>query len=548
MHLKRFVAWAAVTAALATPTAAYAGGDVNTTGLLHAVTPEAVFGHQAELEAIADANGSTRHTTTPGYQASVDYVASELESYGYEPVITQFNMPEWVENSTPVLARTDVEPDKSYVPGTAADSDSPDVDFISAQLSSSGDLTDAPIVPTSDVTIPSPGGTTSGCEAEDFPAEVAGAVALIQRGTCPFVQKLENAETAGAAGAILFNEGDTPQRQNAIAISGPVGMGIPAVSSSFTVGQELYDAYTAGENPTVNLTIDAQVNDRMFPQVLAETPGGDPNRVVVVGAHLDSVEAGPGINDDGSGTSAQLEIAKQIAEKGLYPRQKIRFGWWGGEEDGLIGSSYYAENLTQEEVDKIMVMLDFDMISSPNFARLVYDGDGSVEGNPPGPPGSGEVERVFNDFWGAQGLTSEPIPFDGRSDYVGFTERGIPAGGIFAGAEAIKTPEQEALYGGAAGEQLDPCYHAACDRLSSILETPPADALIDPANAAKMQGGGAESMRQFLPAMTHSVWHFAKGKNPMPPRPTTTTATRKLEQKMRNRTAQYDYRGHMLVR
>ena len=109
--------------------------------------------------------------------------------------------------------------------------------------------------------------------------------------------------------------------------------------SSFAVGNELYQAYQAGQNPTVSMTIDAQVNDRFFPQVLAETQGGSPNRVVVAGAHLDSVAAGPGVNDDGSGTSAQLEIAKQIAAKKLVPNQKIRFMWFGGEEEGLIGSS-----------------------------------------------------------------------------------------------------------------------------------------------------------------------------------------------------------------
>jgi Zn-dependent M28 family amino/carboxypeptidase len=211
------------------------------------------------------------------------------------------------------------------------------------------------------------------------------------------------------------------------------------------VDNELYQAYKAGENPTISMTIDAQINDRFFPQVLAETPGGDPNKVVMAGAHLDSVAAGPGVNDDGSGTSAQLEIAKQIARKGLVPRQKIRFAWFGGEEEGLIGSTYYAEHLPQAEADKIMTMIDTDMISSPNFARFVYDGDGSVRGNPAGPRGSGEVERVFADFWKSQGLSSEQIPFDGRSDYVGFTDRGIPAGGISAGAEVIKSPAQEAI-------------------------------------------------------------------------------------------------------
>lgn len=549
-------------ALLAGPAAAAA--DVNTAGLRQAVKPANVFQHQAALEAIADANGSTRDTRTPGYKASVDYVVSQLESYGYTPKVVQFNLPEWVENSTPILTRTDVDPDKSYVAGTAADDDSPSVDFITFELSPSGNLTNARVVPTTDVVIPSPGGSTSGCEMADFPAEVSGAVALIQRGTCPFVQKLSNAEDAGAIGVILFNEGDTDGRKNALFRSGPADLGIPAVLSSFAVGQELYNAYQAGQNPTVNMVIDAEVKDRFLPQVLAETPGGNPNRVEVVGAHLDSALAGPGVNDDGSGSSAQLEVAKQIMRKDLVPRQKIRFAWWGGEEEGLIGSLYYTEHLPQSEVDKIMVMLDFDMISSANFARLVYDGDGSEPGNPAGPAGSGEVERVFTDFWRSRGLVSETIPFDGRSDYVGFTNRGIPAGGIFAGAEQPKTAAQEAKYGGAAGEQLDPCYHAFCDRLGTILGAPPADALNDPANAAKMQGGGRRSMEQFLPAMVHAIWHFAKAKDPLPAR---TAAMKRIRVARTARTARaarvaratrrsirttrhvrFKYRGHQLAR
>ena len=268
--------------------------------------------------------------------------------------------------------------------------------------------------------------------------------------------------------------------------------------SSFATGNELYQAYVNGENPTVSMSIDAQVNDRFFPQVMAETKRGNKNKVVVSGAHLDSVPEGPGINDDGSGTMAQLEIAKQIAKGNYKPRQKIRFLFFGGEEDGLIGSLYYADNLTEAQAKKIVVMLDFDMIASSNFARLVYDGDGSVPGNPVGPPGSGEVERVFTDFWASQGRVSEPIPFDGRSDYAGFIDRGIPAGGIFAGAEAPKTAEQVAKYGGAEGEQLDPCYHAPCDRLSSILAAPPAEVLLNPAN-------GSDEAVRWRPALDEAV-------------------------------------------
>ncbi len=541
-HLAACVATLAVLALMPAVSAA----DVDTSDLRDAVKPRAVFKHQAELEAIADANGATRHTKTPGYVASVDYVVNELESYGYDAKVLQFDIPDWSENATPTFARTDVG--KSYTAGTAADDNTPTVDFITLEQSPSGTLTDVPIVPV-DITIPSLGGTTSGCTLADFPAEVSGAVALIQRGTCGFTDKLMNAERAGAIGVILFNEGDTLERQNALFRSAPVGYSIPAVFSSFAVGNELNDAYKAGENPTVSITVDNLIVPHFYPQVMAETKRGNKNKVVVSGAHLDSVPAGPGINDDGSGTMAQLEVAKQIAKGKFKPRQKIRFLWFGGEEDGLIGSLYYADNLTEAQVKKIVVMLDFDMIASSNFARLVYDGDGSVPGNPVGPPGSGEVERVFTDFWASQGRVSEPIPFDGRSDYAGFINRGIPAGGIFAGAEAPKTAEQVAMYGGVADQQLDPCYHLACDRLSTILSAPPLDALgfdEDPAAAlaarTKLVGGGRRSMRQFLPAMVHATWHFAKAKNPMPAR--VAAAARKSSRK----SSQLNYRGHEVLR
>ena len=156
MRLKLLCACALALAFAASPSVANAA-DVNTTGLRKAVKPENVFKHQADLETIADANGNTRDTRTPGYKASVDYVVSQLKSYGYKPEIVQFNLPEWVENSTPVLTRTDVDPDESYIPGTAADDDSPAVDFITFELSPSGNLTNVPVVPTNDILIPSTG-------------------------------------------------------------------------------------------------------------------------------------------------------------------------------------------------------------------------------------------------------------------------------------------------------------------------------------------------------------------------------------------------------
>ena len=312
----------------------------------------------------------------------------------------------------------------------------------------------------------------------DFPAATEGAISLIQRGTCSFTAKLANALKAGAVGVVMFNEGDTAGRMNALFRSAPPEYPIPAVLSSTAVGKELYDAFKANQNPTINLATNGVDEEHLYPNVVAETSGGDPNHLVLAGAHLDSVPAGPGINDDGSGTAFQLELAEQLAKAGTPPRNKIRFLWFGGEEDGLVGSQYYAAHLSDADVAKVDMMLDTDMIASPNFARLVYDGDGSSFGaENSGPAGSGTVEKASVDYWAKHGMVSEPIPFDGRSDYVGFINRGIPAGGVFAGAEAPKTAQQVARYGGVQGEQLDPCYHEPCDTYSTVTGQPPASTM-----------------------------------------------------------------------
>jgi Zn-dependent M28 family amino/carboxypeptidase len=151
---------------------------------------------------------------------------------------------------------------------------------------------------------------------------------------------------------------------------------------------------------------------------------------------------GPGINDNGSGSAAILEIAEQMSELGIEPTNRVRFAWWGGEEFGLLGSEHYVSNLTTRELKDIAVNLNFDMVASPNFVRFVYDGDGSGTGTK-GPNGSGNVEQVFLDYFAQQNLPTEPTAFDGRSDYGPFIDRGIPAGGLFTGAEGSRRPPRQ---------------------------------------------------------------------------------------------------------
>lgn len=547
----RLAATAAVIAGLiGTPWAVAAPPDVDSTRLDQMVTVEGITEHQQALQNIADHNGGTRYTRTPGYTASAAYVKATLEKAGYDARYEMFNMPEWRENAAPVLQQ--VSPtNKTYVAGSAADDNSPSVDFIAFEHSPTASLTNVKVVPTNDIVIPSPGGATSGCEMSDFPAATSGAVSLIQRGTCAFTQKLDNAVEAGAVGVILFNEGDTAARRNALFRSASPGYSLPAVLSSFAVGEELYNAFKAGQSPTVNLATNGVDEEKLYPNVVAETKRGDPNHMVLLGAHLDSVPAGPGVNDDGSGTSFQLELAEQLAKAGTPPRNKIRFLWFGGEEDGLVGSQYYAAHLSDAEVARTDMMLDTDMIASPNFARLVYDSDGSTFGSElAGPAGSGTIERVLTDYWSKRGMVSEPIPFDGRSDYVGFINRGIPAGGVFAGAEAPKTAAQVAKYGGVEGEQLDPCYHEDCDTYSTVTGQPPASTMnVFPTNpvlaqqqADSLNGNALRSLEQFKSTLVHAVWYFARAQNAFPSEATAVNA------KKAERSYKFKFLGHERAR
>lgn len=309
----------------------------------------------------------------------------------------------------------------------------------------------------------------------DFAGFTPGNIALMQRGTCNFVVKAQNAQAAGAVGVIVFNEGNPGRTALNLGTLG-TQQTIPAVTTSFAIGDALRNGVLNGPTGlTLRLKVDYFFGPRTTRNVIAETPTGDANRVVVVGAHLDSVTRGPGINDNGSGSAAILEIAQVFAEQGRTPRNKLRFMWYGAEEFGLLGSRFYVNSLSPAEQGQIELMLNFDMIGSPNFVRFVYDGDNSSfpvgPGAALGPAGSGAIEQLFNDYFDSQGLAKAPTPFSGRSDYGPFIAVGIPAGGLFTGAEGIKTAAEAATYGGSAGQQYDPCYHLACDTFANNSNT-----------------------------------------------------------------------------
>jgi Zn-dependent M28 family amino/carboxypeptidase len=423
------------------------------------ITVKGMLKHENRFQQIADANGGTRVAGTAGFDQSVTYVVNKLRGAGYDPVVQPFDFAFFSENSPPSFERTAPTP-KTYEVNT---------DFLTMQYSGPGDVT-AQLQAVNDLVLPptpSPS-STAGCETGDFAGFTAGNVALIQRGTCFFIDKVNNALAAGASAVVIFNEGQ-PGRTDAFGGNLGEPVAIPVIATSFAVGNELA-SLLAGGPVTVHITTDTTSEIRQAANVLADTPGGDPDHVIVQGSHLDSVAAGPGINDNGSGSSYNLESAIKLAGSDIDLQNKVRFAFWGAEEEGLVGSTFYVNSLSDDEFSKILLNLNFDMIASPNYVRFVYDGDGSDTGTV-GPPGSAEIEAVFNDYFDSVGLAHAPTAFDGRSDYGPFIARGAPAGGLFTGAEGIKTDAQEAVYGGEAGVAYDHCYHQACDTIDNLNRT-----------------------------------------------------------------------------
>ena len=438
-------------AAIAAPVAKCENRTNNTVAkLLECVDADGAVEHLEALQAIADENGGTRAAGLPGYEASVDYVVDTLEAAGWNVSIDEFPY-------TFVGASTL----QQLTPVNAA--------YTTGPFTGSGSGTVTAAVTPIDVQLTTPNANTSGCEAADFAGFAAGNIALIQRGTCPFALKAQNAQAAGAAAVIIFNAGDTTAADRNNLIVGTLGVNsgvvIPVVGASFQQGIAL-----AQPGSTARVTVPAP-ESRPQKNVIAELPGVNDDNVVMAGAHLDSVQAGPGINDNGSGSASLLEIAQQMSK--VKPQNTVRLAWWGAEESGLVGSTQYVNGLSQGEKDRIALYLNFDMVASPNYMLMVYDGDQSGWPAPTGvpiPDGSIQIEDLFESYYTWAGEPYDDAQFSGRSDYQAFILNGIPSGGLFTGAEVVKTAAQQAIWGGTAGESFDQCYHQACDTLENIDE------------------------------------------------------------------------------
>jgi Zn-dependent M28 family amino/carboxypeptidase len=409
------------------------------------VTEAAVYGHLEQFQAIADANDGNRAFNTAGYEASATYIEKKLRKAGYTTTRQEFSVEGAVEESELTVAGIN----DTFTP--AAFQFSPyTTEPLTAALVQPGDA------------------LRQGCVAEDWAGiDATDDIAFISRGTCNFSLKVLNAAAAGASAVIVYNN-----------VAGPIGNGtlgaedpgyVPAVSIPLEQAQPILTALGAG-SATATLTV--LKTDATTFNVLAETPTGRADNVVMLGAHLDGVEDGAGINDNASGSAALLETAVQLMKDKKSINNKVRFAWWGAEEIGLVGSDHYVNDLVANdagELDRIATYLNFDMIASPNYIVGVYDADESTYPAPvPVPDGSIATEKIFTDYFDGIGQPWVDTEFSGRSDYQAFIANGIPASGLFTGADGEKTAEEVALFGGTEGVIYDPNYHTPGDDISNV--------------------------------------------------------------------------------
>lgn len=447
---------ATVAPALASP----AASDGPTEHTEMGVTGADAMKHLQQLSdiSVANADDGYRALGTPGYEAASEYVEGVLEDTGAFDVSRHY---------------FDVA-DQTFgdVAFSVGDTDY-DVEALAYTEAADPALSDAVLALPVDDSYGDGAGGELGCSPSDF-ADVTDKIVLIQRGECAFGEKTASATEAGAAGVIIYNTEAGP-------VNGTLGERMegsaPTLGLQQADGEALRDSLVEAaeadpaEELTGDFTLETEFTTVETWNVIAETTAGDDDSVQMIGAHLDGVTEGPGANDNASGTAGVLAAAEALAAQPTDVDHTVRFGFWGAEEVGLVGSTEYVASLSEDELDRVQSYLNFDMIGSENYVVGTLDSDGSDVPLPPGvnvPEGSAELEAIFTDFFDENEQPHVGTEFSGRSDYQAFIDNGVPASGLFSGADAIKTAEEVELFGGTEGVQQDRNYHTIDDTIENV--------------------------------------------------------------------------------
>lgn len=357
------------------------------------IEPAGVSEHLRALRHAAGAEG-TRAAGSRGDRATERYIAGRLRAAGFRVTEPAFTVPLFLERSPARISG--LRPSE----------------FLTLTFSGSGRAAG----PVRRVGL--------GCSRSDYAGVARGDVAVARRGVCTFSARARLAQRAGAGALLVVSDRGAPFSGS---LAAP-GLRIPVLAVSTRAGREL-----AGR---VRVRVDAASARRTTHNVVGEIGPEGAERVLMAGAHLDSVVAGPGLNDNGSGVAAVLEVAEQLASRPLADGAALRVGFWGAEEIGLVGSRRYVRGLSPAERRRIRAYVNLDMVGSPHAKAEVYAGEGS-DGR--------RIEAALREGL-PDGAGEENL--GGASDHASFAGAGIPVGGIFTG--------------------LDDCYHRACDRIGNV--------------------------------------------------------------------------------
>ncbi len=409
------------------------------------VTADGMYQHLQKLADIAAANGNSRADGTPGFDASVDYVAGVLRDKGFDVQTSEFERLAMSAPGKPTL----VASGRSFP-----------VDQASLLVTTAtGGLSAVTLRPR----------RASGCSAGDYGSvDVRGAIAVVDDKGCSVVDKQNAAVGRGAVGVLVVSDpGSTVS---------PAGLFTPGYYRQLTtpvaVIDEEADAQLRRTSAPVRLTLNAKGAVVKSRSVVAQTKTGNPHNVVIAGAHLDSAASSPGLNGNASGVAAVLETAVQLGSSPTVTNA-VRFAFWGSQDTGLQGSTTYVASLGRGGLDDVALCLDFDLLGSTNAGYFTYDGDQSGQPNPDVPAakvpaGSAGVERTLAGYLNLAGVRPADMPLGLASDYSAFLRAGIPIGGITTGGAQRKSATQARLWGGRAGAPFDPSYRTPGDTIANV--------------------------------------------------------------------------------